>query len=52
MNDRARSSEHNSENHIKKIPSGSKVTEISKLGFTRFLGSIIWKIPMCLINIH
>ena len=39
-NDRARFPEHNSENRIKN-PSGSKVTEVSKSGFSRFLGSII-----------
>ena len=37
-----------SENRIKKF----QVTEVSKSGFSRFLGFIIWKIPMYLINIH
>ena len=35
-----------------KILSGSKVTDVSKSGFGRFLGSIIWKISMYFINIH
>ena len=29
-----------------------KVIEVSKSAFSWFLGSIIWKIPMYLINIH
>ena len=35
-----------------KILTVQKFTEVSKKGFSRFLGSIIWKIPMYLINIH
>ena len=40
------------QSRIKKILSGSKVTEVSISGFSSFLRSIIWNIPMYLINIH